>query len=323
MRRRVLVTGAGSGFGLATALLLGALGFEVIGLVPDDGESRVLGRAAEERGLAVETVVADLSDPARRAGLVSGLGLWGLVNNAGYMGAGEVRDVAVDDARRQLETMVLAPVDLVRQTLPSMIELRQGRIVNVTSSALHTNTPLTGWYTACKAALRQLNDSLRVELAGCGVDVIDIEPGGYRTGIWDRAAGELQQRRRAASRPDLYDRVLRHLRRAETLMGEPGHVALAVADVLTTGRPPRHKRIGPGAGLLRIADRIVPDRAWDRRSPWPAGSENLSCVKSPPSCRLPPRRPSVCWRIPGPSSAWWPGPGASGGSTPAGRRRAP
>lgn len=262
MRRRVLVTGAGSGFGLATALLLASIGFDVVGLVPHEEEREILVGAAAERTLAVETVVADLSDPRRRAGLASSLGLWGLVNNAGYMGAGQVRDVPVGDARRQVEAMVLAPVDLILQALPSMIGLRQGRIVNITSSAVHTNTPLTGWYTACKAALRQLNDSLRVELAGQGIDVIDIEPGGYRTGIWGRAAGELRQRR--SSPQGLYDRVLRHLDAAGTLMGAPGDVALSVADALTTGRPPRHKRVGPGAALLRVADRTVPDRVWDR-----------------------------------------------------------
>lgn len=264
VHRRVLVTGASSGIGLATAVLLGSLGFDVIGLVPTDSGRDTLLAAARDRGISVETIVADLGDPDRRAGLVTSLGLWGLVNNAGYMDAGQVRDVGIGDARRQMETMVMAPVELIHQALPWMIRHQQGRIVNITSSAVHTNTPLTGWYTACKAALRQLNDSLRVELAGCGIDVIDIEPGGYRTGIWDRAAAELRQRRPVTSAPDVYDRVLRHLDQARALMGRPEDVALAIADVLTTGRPPRHKRIGRGSRFLRVADLAVPDRVWDR-----------------------------------------------------------
>lgn len=264
MHRRILVTGAGSGFGLATACLLASLRFDVIGLVPDESEREALLTAAAERQVSVETIVADLSDPKRRAGLVSELKLWGLVNNAGYIGAGQVREVSLDDARRQMETMVLAPVDLVHQALPWMLEHRQGRIVNVTSSAVHSSTPLTGWYSACKAALRQLNDSLRVELVGCGVDVIDIEPGGYRTGIWERAIGELKDRRTVTSRIDVYDRAICRVGSAQSRMGDPAEVAFAVADVLTAGRPPRHKRIGPGADFLRLADRVVPDRVWDK-----------------------------------------------------------
>ncbi len=105
---------------------------------------------------------------------------------------------------------------------------------------------------------------MRLELASCGIDVIDLEPGGYRTGIWRGAVSELEQRRAVSSRLHVYERVLRHLDSARGLMGGPSEVAFAVADVLTTGRPPRHKRIGPGAGLLRLADRTVPDAIWDR-----------------------------------------------------------
>lgn len=263
MLRRVLVTGAGSGIGLATATHLAGLGFAVTGLVPDGGEREVLGQEAARRGVEVDVIEADLSDPVRRAGLAAELDLWALVNNAGYMNAGQIRDVAIDDARRQLETMVLAPVDLARQALPGMIGRGQGRIVNVTSSAVHTSTPLTGWYTACKAALRELNDSLRLELAATGVEVLDIEPGGYATGIWGGAERELRSRRDGSNRPDVYDRVLARLDRANRLMGDPEWVAVAVGKVLTTGQPPPHVRIGPGAGWLRVFDHVLPDRFWD------------------------------------------------------------
>lgn len=264
MLRRVLVTGAGSGIGLATAVHLAGLGFAVTGLVPTGEEEDVLLRRAAGRGVAVEVVRADLSDPSQRVGLASDMDLWGLVNNAGYMNAGQIRDVPIDDARRQMEAMVLAPVDLARQALPSMVAKGQGRIVNITSSALHTSTPLTGWYQACKAALRELNDSLRLEVEPCGVHVVDVEPGGYKTGIWAGAGRELQARREHSTRPDLYDRVPARLDRAEELMGDPDRVAAAVGRAVTTGKPPPHVRIGPGAAWLRVLDRTVPDRLWDR-----------------------------------------------------------
>lgn len=208
-------------------------------------------------------IEADLSDPESRRDLAGGLDLWALVNNAGYMNAGQIRDVPIADARRQIEAMVLAPADLARQALPGMVGRGQGRIVNVTSSAVHTSTPLTGWYQACKAALREINDSLRLEVGPAGVAVIDVEPGGYRTGIWGGAAAELRRRRVGSARPDIYDRVLGRLDRARGLMGDPDRVALAIADVLTTGQPPAHVRLGPGAGWLRFLDRVVPDRLWD------------------------------------------------------------
>ena len=260
----MMVTGAGSGFGLATALHLAGLGFDVTGLVPDDAEAATLAQQAGRSGVAVDVIVADLADPLRRRALIDGLDLWGLVNNAGYMNAGRIADVPIDDARRQLEVMVLAPVDLARQALPAMLRRGQGRIVNITSSAVHTSTPLTGWYAANKAALRELNDALRLELTGQGVTVTDIEPGGYRTGIWPGAADELRRRRAGSDRPDLYDRVLAKLDTGFSLMGDPADVAGVVGQVCTTGQPPAHVRVGPGSTALRLVDDLVPDRLRDR-----------------------------------------------------------
>ena len=264
MRRRILITGAGSGFGLASALHLAELGFDTVGLVPDEAEASVLAEQAARRAVAVDAIVADLADPERRAGLVGSLDLWGLINNAGYMNAGRLSDAPIDDARRQLEVMVLAPMDLARQALPVMVGRGQGRIVNITSSAVHTSTPLTGWYSAAKAALRELTDALRLEVADQGVTVTDVEPAGYRTGIWPGAAGDLRRRRSGSDRPDVYDRVLERLADGAALMGDPADVARAVGEVCTTGQPPAHLRVGSGSTALRLVDDLVPDRVRDR-----------------------------------------------------------
>jgi short-subunit dehydrogenase len=242
---------------------LARLGFATIGLVPDEEGASALRAEMDRLGLGVEAIVADLGDPAARASVVSDRAPWALVNNAGYMNAGQIQDVNVDDARRQLEVMVVAAADLAQQALPAMLRAGQGRIVNVTSSAVHTSTQLTGWYAACKAALREITDALRLELHDTGVDVVDIEPGGYRTGIWPGAAAELRRRKDGTGRPDLYDRALRCIDRAADRMPDPEEVAGAIGDVLTAGQPPPHVRIGPGARLLRTVDALVPDRIWD------------------------------------------------------------
>jgi hypothetical protein len=102
-----------------------------------------------------------------------------------------------------------------------------------------------------------------LELRGSGVDVVDIEPGGYRTGIWPGARRELRRRQRQSARPDLYDRALHHLDRAAPYLPDSGQVGRAIGDVLTAGSPPGHVRIGPGARTLRILDAVLPDRLWD------------------------------------------------------------
>lgn len=154
----------------------------------------------------------------------------------------------VDEARAQFETMVFAPADLIRIVLPAMLERGQGRIINVGSAAVHTSTPLSGWYSAAKAALREVGDALRLELRGTGVDVIDLEPGGFATGIWDGADGELRRHGRVSAQKPLYDRVIARLPLGRLLMGDPEDVGRAVVDLLTVGAPPR--RIA-GSGRAR------------------------------------------------------------------------
>jgi NAD(P)-dependent dehydrogenase (short-subunit alcohol dehydrogenase family) len=262
--RQVLVTGASSGFGLATVLHLAELGFTASGLVPDAAGESALEAAAADRDLPVAIVRADLADPLRRASAVKDMKLYALVNNAGYMNAGLVRDVPIADARTQFEVMVLAPMDLTRRMLPYMLERGEGRIVNVTSAAVHTSTPFTGWYQACKAALRELTDALRAELESTGVDLVDIEPGGFRTAIWDRGKAELRSRQQESARAEAYESPLDLIRRTEPKMGDPTDVARAIGQALTESHPRSHQRIGRDAGPLRLVSDVIPDRIWDR-----------------------------------------------------------
>jgi NAD(P)-dependent dehydrogenase (short-subunit alcohol dehydrogenase family) len=262
--RVVLVTGVGSGFGLATALHLADLGFTVIGLVPDQSEGSSVGRSARAHGTQIEIVYADLADPDARAHALEGRQLYAVINNAGYMNAGLMQDVPIDEARQQLEAMVLAPIDLVRRSLPHMLARGEGRVVNITSAAVHASTPFTGWYQASKAALRELTNALRLELVDTGIDVIDIEPGGFETRIWSRGADELRVHQGQSGQPEAYRRPLETITRFQSKMGEADDVAKVVGTVLTTAHPRAHIRVGPDAGPLRIVSDLVPHGLWDR-----------------------------------------------------------
>jgi NAD(P)-dependent dehydrogenase (short-subunit alcohol dehydrogenase family) len=264
VERRVLVTGAASGIGLATVLHLAEMGFSPVGLVRDGDGAAELREAAAAHHAEVGVVVADLSDDEARASALQGLEPWALVNNAGYLDAGRVLDVPIDEARRQLEAMVLAPVQLVQAVVPAMIRRGEGRIVNVTSAAVHAVTPYSGWYQASKAALRELNDALRLELAGYGIEVVDIEPGGMWTGIWLRGLDELSSRRGRSERPGSYDRAIRLVERVGPRLPGPEQVAEAIGEVLSAGRPPLHRRVGRDAAALRTASEVVPDRLLDK-----------------------------------------------------------
>ena len=188
-----MVTGANSGIGLATVLELAGAGYDVVGTVRSADKGETVAAAAAERGVEVRTVEVDLDDAAsceagfaRIAELTDG-GPWGVVNNAGYVQSGAVEDVSDEQVRAQLETNVVAPVRIARLVLPRMKERGEGRIVNISSVAGRTSTPLLGWYCASKHALEAVTDALRMEVEPDGVRVVLVEPGMFGTDIWTAA----------------------------------------------------------------------------------------------------------------------------------------
>src|SRR5204862_264547 len=120
--------------------------------------------------------------------------------------------------------MTVAPMRLARLALPVMRERGEGRIINVSSIYGRTTTPLTGWYQATKHALEALSDALRMEVASSGVKVVLVEPGGFKTGIWEDFARDVEGH--AGSRFEgAYRRSLQTMKLTQVLMGQPKKVA--------------------------------------------------------------------------------------------------
>ncbi|HEX2046683.1 MAG TPA: SDR family NAD(P)-dependent oxidoreductase [Acidimicrobiales bacterium] len=258
MVRTVLVTGANSGLGLATSLHLAELGFHVVGTARSEEKLEIL----EKEG--IEGAVLDVTDRAGCEALVGRVEPWGLVNNAGYMNVGRVVDVEPDQALRQLDALVVAPMHLAALALPAMRRRGSGRIVNVSSSIAHGTAAMTGWYQAAKHALSAVTDAFRREVAEDGIDVVLVEPGGLDTGIWDKAEDDLLRRREKAGDPTPYDRSLKLLRTTRPYMPGPERAAEVIGRALTAGRPDVRYTVGYDAPLVRLSERLLPDRAHDR-----------------------------------------------------------
>jgi NAD(P)-dependent dehydrogenase (short-subunit alcohol dehydrogenase family) len=262
MTKTVLTTGANSGIGLATVLEVARRGFRSIGSVRSDAKAEIVAKAAADAGVEVETVILDVNDAEACERVMSGLRLYGLVNNAGYGITGAVEDVTDDEARDILETMVVAPTRLVRLTLPHMREEGEGRIVNVSSIMGRTTTPLTGWYQGAKHALEAVTDALRIEVAPAGVKVVLVEPGGFKTSIWSDFERDMEKRGDSRYRPS-YDRMQTMLRLSTPFMGKPERVAKVIGGVLSSSRPRPRYLVGVDAQAAALTDRVTPTTVKD------------------------------------------------------------
>jgi NAD(P)-dependent dehydrogenase (short-subunit alcohol dehydrogenase family) len=263
--RTALVTGATSGIGLATVLELARRGFRTVGTARSSAKADVVHRAADAAGVDVETVLMDVDDAGRCREVLDGLDLYALVNNAGYAVTGAVEDVDDADARQLLETMVVAPMRLSRLALPGMRARGGGRIVNVSSIAGLVSAPLSGWYTGAKHALEALSDSLRMEVAGDGVKVVLVEPGGFKTGIWEELRRDVDRLEAEGSRlAPAYARMLRMQRLLEPTMGRPEHCARVIVDAVEARHPNGRYLVGLDAQAIHLSSRFTPPFVRDR-----------------------------------------------------------
>jgi short-subunit dehydrogenase len=186
----VLVTGASAGIGRALAWQLTRQGYRRLVLTARRGDR--LERLAEELrplGAEVETIAADLDDPAAPERIVArALGCFGgldvLINNAGFGLPTVFTEAPPDDLRRQLQVNFIAPLLLARRALPSLIE-RRGTIINIGSAITYVANSGLGAYGAAKAGLAYWNDALRRELSHKGVKVCLVEPGPVKTEFFD------------------------------------------------------------------------------------------------------------------------------------------
>lgn len=263
MAETVLTTGANSGIGLATVIELARRGFHSVGSVRSEEKARHVHAEAEKAGVAVDTVLLDVTDPDASTRVVDDLRPFGLVNNAGAQATGAVEEIPDDEARLALETMLVAPVRMARLALPHMRAAGGGRIVNVSSIYGVATTPLTGWYQAAKHGLEAISDALRVEVAGVGIHVVLVEPGSFDTGIWEDATSDLAQRNDSRYRT-AYERSLTGIRMSKPLRGNPRRVANVIASAITSRVPRPRYLVGYDAMSMAAVQRLVPTMVRDR-----------------------------------------------------------
>jgi short-subunit dehydrogenase len=178
----IWITGASSGIGWASSLVLAREGWTVAASARDEGKLNNLASRHEN----IHSYPLDVADSAQRRAVhervTRDLGwIEVLVNNAGYGMRGAVEEVRLHELRDLYDVNVFAPLATAQLVLPEMRARRQGRIINISSVVGRVAFPLSGLYASSKFALEGWSDAMRIELQPWDIQVVLIEPGPIRT----------------------------------------------------------------------------------------------------------------------------------------------
>jgi NAD(P)-dependent dehydrogenase (short-subunit alcohol dehydrogenase family) len=270
--KSVVITGASTGIGWATAKLLLERGFRVFGSVRKQADAD---RLRGEFGANFTPLLFDVTNEAAvlaaarevRAAL-GGETLFGLVNNAGIAVAGPVLELAADEFRRQMDVNIIGPIISTQAFGPLLgsdpsLKGPRGRIVMISSVAGKNGNPLMSAYSASKFAIEGLSESLRREMMLFGIDVIIIAPGAVKTPIWSKA----EEVDISAYRNSPFFPALERIRKFMLQLGETGlpaeKIAERIAEALTSAGPKVRYQITPDP-IRHLMTAVLPKRMVDK-----------------------------------------------------------
>ncbi len=269
--RSVLVTGASTGIGRATALRLDGAGWWVFAGVRREEDAEALRQASSER---LSPLMLDVTDSeqigaaAERIVAETEGGLDGLVNNAGVAVPSPLETIPIDDFRRQIEVNRTGHVAVTQSLLPAIRRAR-GRVVFISSIGGRIAFPLTGAYHAAKFGIEAVGDIFRQELHPWGIRVSIVEPGSIDTRIWDRGERTAEEiGERTPHREALYGEAIESYRKVVRRLAErgisPEKVAKTIERALDARRPRARYLVGFDARAQARLKALLPTPIVDR-----------------------------------------------------------
>lgn len=243
--KRWLITGVSSGLGRALAEHALSRGDIVVGTLRKREQFDAFAALAPGRAIPLQLDVTDDAAvaPAVAEAIAQAGGLDVLVNNAGYALMGPVEDIALTEARHEIETNFFGVLKLSQAVLPHFKAQGGGRIINIASVAAVVGFPMNALYSASKFAVSGLSEALAKEWAGFGVKVTSVEPGGFRTNfaLGSLALPQAVSPHNAAAVEAIQTRMAGF---ARTATNDPAKGAAVIAALADLDDPPAHLALG-------------------------------------------------------------------------------
>ena len=271
----VVVTGASTGMGAATARELARRGFHVLAGVRRDIDADAL------RGDGIEPHILDVTVDSHVAAIADrvvhdplGRPLRALINNAGISVNAPVEALPIAEWRRQFEVNLFGHIAMTQALLPALLR-SSGTVVNISSVGGKVALPTYGAYAGTKFALEAASDSLRREVADLGVRVVVVEPGAVKTEMLERGVANADRLKADMTSDQLerYGDLVAAVSQQARSFGKYGvsaeRAGKIIANAASAPRPRTRYTIGRDAAILVRLSRLLSDRFLDRDgAPW-------------------------------------------------------
>jgi NADP-dependent 3-hydroxy acid dehydrogenase YdfG len=265
----IVVTGASTGIGAATAKELARRGFHVLAGVRREVDVEAL-RSVD----GIEPVILDITSDADVAAIADRVArdqrpLRALVNNAGIAVNAPLEVLPIAQWRRQFDVNLFGHIAMTQALFPALLA-SSGTVVNISSIGGKVALPTYGAYAGSKFAMEAVSDALRRETSGTGINVVVIEPGAVKTEIAERGIATSEELTATMSTPQRarYETLLSAVTaqaRSFDATGVPAEsAAVVIAKAATAARPRTRYTIGRDAAILARVSRVVSDRTMDR-----------------------------------------------------------
>ena len=263
MEKVAVVTGASSGIGFETALALAREGYHTYATMRDITKSDKIKELGEKDGLKINVLELDVdNDDSVKVAIKKILDekqrIDVLVNNAGWGLWGCVEDVSVDEFKTQFETNFFSVIRLIQEVGPTMRKQGSGKIINISSVAGRIGFPASPAYISSKFALEGLSESLRLEMAPFGVDVIIIEPGVIKTNFLNPVRLAKKSESGTAYR-DITTKVVSGVKMMAEMGTPPKEVADTIVKSINDDKPLPRYIVGNDASMFLEAKKSKTD----------------------------------------------------------------
>lgn len=263
MKKTVLITGASSGMGAATAKLFNANGYNVI------AAARRTEKMAELKKVGIAVHPLDVTEDESIITCINWIeenygNVDILINAAGYGHFGSLEDTATEAGIAQFDVNVFGLARVTKAALPGMRKNGEGKIINISSIGGKITSPFGGWYQSSKFAVEGMSDVLRMEVKPFGIDVIVIEPGAILTEWRSIATDALAKISGKGPYKKYVSTAINAINNSYKTASEPQVIAEGILKSVNARKPKTRYAIGHRAGSFLFARWLLSDKMFDR-----------------------------------------------------------